>query len=139
MTARSTARAGSLPAQWASKNAMASANCSGSIPISASTSSTAISSAPTVRASAWTAKTLYFADTGKRLIYAYDYETATGAVRSRRIFTSFESLRGLPDGATVDSEGYLWSTEIYSGRLIRFDNNGVVDRIIGLPVQSTTS
>jgi sugar lactone lactonase YvrE len=82
---------------------------------------------------------LYFADTGKKLIYAYDYDTQTGAVRSRRVFTSFENLRGLPDGATVDAEGYVWSTEVYSGRLIRFDPNGVVDRIVGLPVQSTTS
>jgi sugar lactone lactonase YvrE len=84
-------------------------------------------------------KTLYFADTGRRLIYAYDYDTETGNVRSRRIFTSFEGQRGLPDGATVDSEGFVWSCEVYSGRLIRFDPNGVVDRIVGLPVQSTTS
>lgn len=84
-------------------------------------------------------KTLYFADTGKRVIYAYDYDTATGDVRSRRIFTSFENLRGLPDGATVDQDGFVWSTEVYSGRLIRFDPDGVVDRIVGLPVQSTTS
>jgi len=83
--------------------------------------------------------TFYFADTGKRVIWAYAYDIVTGDVRSRRVFTSFENLRGLPDGATVDSEGYLWSTEVYSGRLIRFDPNGVVDRIVGLPVQSTTS
>ncbi len=84
-------------------------------------------------------RTLYFADTTKRVIYAYDYEPETGAVRSRRVFTSFETLRGLPDGATVDEEGYVWSCEVYSGRLIRFDPLGVVDRIVGLPVQSTTS
>lgn len=84
-------------------------------------------------------RTLYFADTTKRVIYAYDYDTATGDVRSRRVFTSFEKLRGLPDGATVDEEGYVWSCEVYSGRLIRFDPLGVVDRIVGLPVQSTTS
>ncbi|MEK1886110.1 MAG: SMP-30/gluconolactonase/LRE family protein [Phyllobacterium sp.] len=83
--------------------------------------------------------TLYFADTGARTIYAYAYDTATGAVGSRRIFTSFEQLRGYPDGATVDSEGYVWSVAVYSGRLIRFDPNGVIDRIVGLPVQSTTS
>ena len=84
-------------------------------------------------------KTLYFADTGKKVIYAYDYDTASGNVRSRRVFASFENQRGLPDGATVDAEGYVWSCEVYSGRLIRFDPNGVVDRIVGLPVQSTTS
>lgn len=84
-------------------------------------------------------KTLYFADTGQKVIWAYDYDTATGNVRSRRTFTSFETQRGLPDGATVDAEGYLWCCEVYSGRLIRFDPNGVVDRIVGLPVNSTTS
>ena len=60
-------------------------------------------------------------------------------MRSRRVFTSFEQQRGLPDGATVDAEGYVWSCEVYSGRLIRFDPSGVVDRIVGLPVNSTTS
>ena len=83
--------------------------------------------------------TFYFTDTTRRLIYAYDYDIETGEVRSRRVFTSFEKLRGFPDGATVDEEGYLWSVEVYSGRLIRFDPYGVVDRIVGLPVQSTTS
>ena len=73
------------------------------------------------------------------MIYAYDYDMATGEVRSRRVFASFENQRGLPDGATVDAEGYVWSCEVYSGRLVRFDPDGVVDRIVGLPVQSATS
>jgi L-arabinonolactonase len=83
--------------------------------------------------------TFYFADTGRRVIYAYDYDTTSGNVLSRRVFASFEKLRGLPDGATVDEEGYVWSVEVYSGRLIRFDPLGVIDRVVGLPVQSTTS
>jgi sugar lactone lactonase YvrE len=83
--------------------------------------------------------TLYFADTGKAVIYAYDYDTETGAPRSRRIFADVSNERGLPDGATVDAEGYVWSAEVYSGRLIRFDPDGVVDRVVGLPVASTTS
>ena len=84
-------------------------------------------------------RTLYFADSSRRAIYAYDYDPGAGKVRSRRVFASFEKLRGFPDGATVDAEGYVWSIEVYSGRLIRFDPMGVIDRIVGLPVQSTTS
>jgi sugar lactone lactonase YvrE len=84
-------------------------------------------------------RTFYFADTGKRLIWAYDYDTATGAVRSRRVFARFLPEWGLPDGATVDADGYVWSVGVYAGRLIRFDPNGVCDRIVGLPVWSTTS
>lgn len=84
-------------------------------------------------------KTFYFADTTPGIIYAYDYDIETGGLDSRRILSTFDDLRGYPDGATVDEEGYLWSAEVYSGRLIRFDPEGVVDRIVGLPVQSTTS
>jgi len=84
-------------------------------------------------------RTFYFADTFRKVIYAYDYDIDTGNVRSRRVFTTFDNLRGFPDGATVDAEGCVWSCEVYSGRLIRFDPNGVVDRIVGLPVKSTTS
>jgi L-arabinonolactonase len=84
-------------------------------------------------------RTLYFADTTRKLIYAYDYDVDTGDVLSRRVFTDFARLRGYPDGATVDAEGFVWSVEVYSGRLIRFDPEGVVDRIVGLPVQSATS
>lgn len=83
--------------------------------------------------------TLYFADTGRAVIYAYDYDTGSGTVLSRRVFASFENERGLPDGATVDAEGFIWSCEVYSGRMIRFDPDGVVERVVGLPVQSTTS
>jgi sugar lactone lactonase YvrE len=85
-------------------------------------------------------KTLYFADSFKRAIWAYDYDTATGNVRGRHVFASFEGhLTGYPDGATVDAEGYVWSVEVYAARLVRFDPNGVIDRTIGLPVFSSTS
>ena len=84
-------------------------------------------------------KTFYFSDTTPGIVYAYDYDIETGNLESRRILSTFDELRGFPDGATVDSEGYIWSAEVYSGRLIRFDPEGVVDRIVGLPVQSTTS
>jgi L-arabinonolactonase len=84
-------------------------------------------------------RTFYFADTTRKVIYAYDYEPSTGKADNRRIFASFEKQRGYPDGATVDSEGFVWSVEVYSGRLIRFAPDGGVDRMVGLPVNSTTS
>lgn len=81
----------------------------------------------------------YFADTTRKVIYAYDYDLATGKVANRRAFASFDTLRGYPDGATVDAEGFVWSVEVYSGRLVRFAPDGTIDRIIGLPVGSATS
>jgi len=85
-------------------------------------------------------RTLYFADSYKKTIFAYDYDTQSGTVRSRRSFAIFTGrLTGFPDGATVDAEGFVWSAEVYAGRLVRFNPEGVIDRIIGLPVYSTTS
>jgi L-arabinonolactonase len=85
-------------------------------------------------------RTLYFADSWTRRIWAYDYDTATGDLRSRRIFADFDGhLRGYPDGATVDAEGYVWSAEVYGGRLVRFAPDGTVDRLVGMPVDSITS
>lgn len=84
--------------------------------------------------------TFYFADSFKRTIFAYDYDIATGGVLSKRVFATFAGrLSGYPDGATVDAEGCVWSVEVYAGRLVRFSPDGVVDRIVGLPVYSTTS
>jgi L-arabinonolactonase len=85
--------------------------------------------------------TLYFSDTSRRLIYAYDYDLATGGVANRRVFADFAALgfQGYPDGATVDAEDCLWSCEVYRGRLLRFRPDGTLDRVVGLPVESTTS
>jgi len=86
-------------------------------------------------------RTFYFADTCTRDIWAYDYDTGTGAASNRRVFCSFPAagLKGLPDGATVDAEGFVWSVSVYEGKLARFAPNGLLDRVVGLPVESTTS
>ncbi|HUC18656.1 MAG TPA: SMP-30/gluconolactonase/LRE family protein [Acetobacteraceae bacterium] len=82
----------------------------------------------------------YFADTFRRAIWSYQYDAATGDLLSRRIFANFEGhLRGYPDGATVDEEGFVWSVEVYGGRLVRFAPDGTIDRMIGMPVDSITS
>ncbi len=84
---------------------------------------------------------LYFSDTSRRLIYAYDYDPASGSVANRRVFVDFAAMgfAGYPDGATVDADGCLWSCEVYRGRLLRFRPDGMLDRVVGLPVESATS
>jgi L-arabinonolactonase len=85
-------------------------------------------------------ETFYFADSFRRCIWSYKYDAATGALLSCRIFANFEGhLRGYPNGATVDAEGYVWSAEVYGGRLVRFAPDGTIDRLVGMPVDSITS
>lgn len=86
-------------------------------------------------------RTFYFTDTHTRDIWAYGYDPASGAVSNRRVFCSFPAfgLKGLPDGATVDAEGFVWSVSVYEGKLARFSPDGGLDRVVGLPVAGTTS
>lgn len=86
-------------------------------------------------------RTFYFTDTFTRVIRAWDHDAATGMLSNPRPFADFDALhvRGWPDGATVDTEGCVWSTAVYAGRLIRFTPDGRIDREIGLPVAAITS
>ncbi len=85
-------------------------------------------------------KIFYFADSWSGEIWAYDYDLDTGAVANRRTFTKIDtSGGGAADGATVDAEGFVWSAQVYTGKLIRFAPDGSTDRVIELPVKKVTS
>ncbi|MEM7567528.1 MAG: SMP-30/gluconolactonase/LRE family protein, partial [Pseudomonadota bacterium] len=85
-------------------------------------------------------RTLYFADSFKGTIYAYDYDPKTGAATNRRDFVRVDSpVGGAPDGATVDAEGFVWSATVFDGRIIRYAPDGGIDREIRMPVVKTTS
>lgn len=73
-------------------------------------------------------------------ICAQDYNTATGDLSGERVFCHVDrSEGGAADGATVDSEGYLWNALVYAGKLVRYTPEGKVDRIIEMPVKKVTS
>jgi L-arabinonolactonase len=81
----------------------------------------------------------YFADSRRRLIYAYDFDLATGAIANRRIFADCSHELFEPDGATVDEEGCLWSAQWNGWRIVRYRPDGGIDRIVPMPVQRPTS
>jgi sugar lactone lactonase YvrE len=82
----------------------------------------------------------YFSDTWSNEISAYDYDQATGAISNKRCFASFEPLGdGVPDGATVDAEGCVWSAAVYGAKLYRFTPDGALERRIDMPVKKVTS
>lgn len=83
-------------------------------------------------------KTMYFADTHKQVIWAFDYDLDDGAISNRRVFKDWTHQLGRPDGATVDAEGYIWNCMVASGQLIRLSPDGRVDRTIQLPVTNPT-
>lgn len=83
--------------------------------------------------------TFYFSDSGASVILAYDYDAVTGKLANKREFCRFSEEDGLPDGATVDAEGYVWSAGVFKGKIHRFAPDGSRDRTIQMPVVSVTS
>ena len=83
--------------------------------------------------------TLYVSDSNADAIFAYDYDPATGAATNRRTFLSTAGSGGYPDGGTVDAEGHVWSAHFDSGTIRRITPDGVVERVIELPVQWVAS
>lgn len=81
---------------------------------------------------------MYFADTPTGEIWAYDYDTNTGAIANKRVFTDFSDQPGIPDGSIVDAEGFLWNAQWNGYRVIRYRPDGSVDRVIDIPVMNPT-
>lgn len=84
-------------------------------------------------------RTFYFADSRSFAIWAYDYDLETGDIRNKRKFYAFDLEDGLPDGATVDAQGYIWSAGVYKSKIHRFAPDGTKTLTIDMPVVCVTS
>jgi sugar lactone lactonase YvrE len=84
-------------------------------------------------------KTMYFADSWTREIYAFDFDADEGTIRNRRVFAAFKENEGIPDGATVDTDGCYWIAHFDGGKVTRYTPKGRIDRVIEMPVIRPTS
>ena len=84
-------------------------------------------------------KIFYYTDSTVRKIYAYDFDVEAGDITNRRVFVETPEGEGVPDGLTIDSEGYLWSARWEGSKIVRYAPDGRVDREIKLPVSRPTS
>lgn len=82
--------------------------------------------------------TFYCNDSGLRRMYAWDYDPVTGEARNRRTVVQFTG-DAIPDGTTVDAEGYLWTAAYHGGEVRRYAPDGTLDRRIPVPAASPTS
>lgn len=90
----------------------------------------------------WNAKgdKFYFTDTWQGEIWSYDYPAGNEALENKQVFSKIDMQDGgSADGSTVDSEGYVWSAKVYSGKLVRYAPDGTLDLIIEMPVKKVTS
>jgi sugar lactone lactonase YvrE len=82
-------------------------------------------------------RTMYRSETSHRTIHAYDLDPERGTVSNERLFARVPDELGLPDGATIDSEGGYWSAlpaGPNGGSVARFTPDGKLDMIVDVPV-----
>lgn len=83
--------------------------------------------------------TLYFADTYRERILAFDYDQEAGQPSNPRLFASTLGHQGRPDGSCVDAEGYLWNCEYGGWRVVRYAPDGRIDGAIPIPAANPTA
>jgi sugar lactone lactonase YvrE len=89
---------------------------------------------------AWSAdgKTVFYIDTPRREVLAFDYED--GHLRNLRSVISTAHLDSSPDGMTIDAVGNLWVAFCHGGCVVCFDpESGAELRRIELPCLETTA
>lgn len=84
-------------------------------------------------------KKLYLADSAARIIYQYDVLPGSGQLANRRVFVKVPADEGLPDGLTVDAEGFIWSAQWYGSQIVRYAPDGKIERRISMPAKQVSS
>lgn len=82
---------------------------------------------------------MYYTDSYAHEIYLFDYDQETGELANRQLFVRVSEEDGLPDGATLDSEGFLWSAIWDGSCLIRYTPDGKEERRISIPARKVSS
>jgi L-arabinonolactonase len=77
-------------------------------------------------------KLLYFADSPTRTINVYELAEPDGVLGPPRVFARTPD-GSVPDGATVDQDGCVWSAHWGGACVVRYTPEGRVDRTIEVP------
>lgn len=82
---------------------------------------------------------LYHADSLRHTIYAYDYDIESGTAGNRRAFFDSSAYGPIPDGATVDSDGNVWTAICEGGVVLCLSPQGEVIREVKFPTNIPAS
>lgn len=82
-------------------------------------------------------KRLYFADSPTRTMFVYELSEPAGDLGPPQIFARTPE-GALPDGATVDVDGCVWSAQWGASRVVRYTPDGRIDRILEVPACQPT-
>ena len=81
---------------------------------------------------------LYLTDSEHRAIYRFDYDEETGALSNQTTHIRTPENEGMPDGMTIDAEGYIWSARWNGSSVHRYKHNGEHHSKIDLPTEKVS-
>ncbi|KAL2645220.1 hypothetical protein R1flu_012807 [Riccia fluitans] len=82
---------------------------------------------------------MYVGDSTNKKIFVWDYDEESGTPSNKRLLIDTSKIfHGVPDGATIDQEGYLWTCFFDGHKMARISPDGTVDRVYDLPVKRPT-
>jgi sugar lactone lactonase YvrE len=82
---------------------------------------------------------MFYVDSHTHRVDVFDYEPATGAISNRRLFANVGDCEVMPDGLTVDAEGFVWVALWGGGTLHRYSPAGELALTIEVPAVNVTS
>jgi sugar lactone lactonase YvrE len=82
---------------------------------------------------------MYFIDSPTQSIDVFDFDLATGSIANRRTWLRIGPAHGMPDGLTLDADGYVWVSLWGGGGVRRYAPDGRLDAVVGLPTMYPTS
>lgn len=85
-------------------------------------------------------KTMYYIDTDRGNVRAYNYDKTTGEITKERVVITVSDTLGYPDGMTIDNEGMLWIALWNGDCVTRWNpNTGELLQKIEVPAHNVTS
>ncbi|MCU1613800.1 MAG: SMP-30/Gluconolaconase/LRE domain protein, partial [Frankiales bacterium] len=84
-------------------------------------------------------RTVYLADSGPGLVWAFDYDLGDGTFSRQRLLLDFSRQDGVADGLTVDDEGCIWTAIWGGGQVRRWSPEGELLAVVELPVPNVSS
>jgi len=80
----------------------------------------------------------YFIDSMAGGVDVFDVDLHTAALTNRRRFVDIPNDEGIPDGLTVDAQGYVWVALYLGGCVKRYSPDGTLDAVVELPIRTPT-
>lgn len=83
-------------------------------------------------------KFVYFSDTAKRQIMRQNLDADGWPDGAATVLVDLNADALNPDGAVVDSEGYIWNAQWGASRVARYSADGKLDRVVEIPALQTS-